>query len=128
MAEQKKCRECDVVFESKSEKQKFHSIACKNRYNYKITNFKMDWEIQQFKKRKKTIKILSALKRRNRKKLTKADLTLLQVDLTAAYLPIKHDNNELAYRFGSYYVVVKEEKTCTILTPSEYEQYASKTA
>lgn len=127
MVGKKNCLECGEAFESNSVKQKFHSVACKNKYNHRLTSSKMAWELQQTKKRKKNIKILASLSRKNRKSLTKSNLILLGFDLLVGFVPIQINEKELAFRFGSFYLILLGSDQCKILTLKEYEDYVSKT-
>ena len=106
--------ECDKTFLYKNPKKRFCCLSCKNKAAYQYSLKTYDWEIKQFKARRKNIQILEYLCKTDKQKVTRADLILLGFDEDSAIIPTKNNQNQTMFRYGNTTLTLITLKDCEI--------------
>lgn len=98
------------TFQVKNPKKRFCSLSCKNKAAYLFNLKTYDWEIKQFKARRKNIQILEYLYNQGKIRVTLDDLKLIGFEENCAIIPSKNEQKKIVFRFGNILLTIISEK------------------
>jgi hypothetical protein len=101
--------QCKKLFETKNPKKRFCCLHCKNQAAYNHTQNNYSWEMNLLNARKRNIKILEYLIRKNTTTVSNEELKRMGFNSEASFLPTTNKLNQNEFRYGNCLIVLVKQ-------------------